>query len=122
MVWRASSVIRYCNRYSNLTDVEERNRLRNELMQEIIYNLIYVNESQRLTDVTTYFGTRTGRDASKTIRRNLKILTDEDWGPDPLIKVKGGRYVVNDSWGPDPLIRFENGRYVIVVNDSRKDD
>ena len=122
MVRRTSSVIYYCNRYGNVTDVEERNRLRNELMQEIIYNLIYVDGPRKWSRITTYFGTRTGRNASKAIRENLKILTDEKWDPDPLIKVKGGRYVINDSWGPDPPVRFENGRYVIVINDLRKDD
>jgi len=118
MARRASSVIYYCNRYGSVTDAEERNRLRNELMQEIIYNLIYVDGSRKWSRIATYFGTNTGSDASKTIRRNLRILTDENWGPNPLVKVIAGRYVINDSWSPEPPIKFENGRYRYVINDS----
>lgn len=122
MMQRTSSVISYCNRYVRVADVEERNRLRNELMKGIICNLIYVDESQRWSDIATYFGTDTGSDASKAIRKNLKVLTDENWGLDPLVKVVVDRYVINDSLGSDLPVKFENGRYVIVINDLRKDD
>jgi hypothetical protein len=121
MVCRISSVIAYCSRYAGVTDVEERNRLRNDLMQEIICNLIYVDGPRAWSHIATYFGTNTGGDASKTIRRNMKILTDKDWGLDPLVKVEDGRYVINDSWSPEPPIKFENGIYRYVIDESWKE-
>jgi hypothetical protein len=82
-------------------DLEERNGLKNDLIQEVIYNLIYVYGPRRIWDIAAYFGVQTGRKASKIIRENLKILTDENWDPDPLIKVEDSRYVINDSWNDD---------------------
>jgi len=122
MTWKNSSLINYLGRYGTVHDAKERCRLKNELMQEIICNLIYVYGPQRWSDITTYFGTTSGRKASKSLRDNMKTLTDENWGTDQLIKVRYGRYVINDSWGPDPPVKFENGIYVIVINDLRKDD
>jgi hypothetical protein len=76
---------------------EKRKKLQDKLIQEIIYNLIIVYGPQSLSNITMYFGSATGGNVSKRIRENLKILTYQNWGPDPLIKIENGRYVLNDT-------------------------
>jgi hypothetical protein len=90
------------SRYSLVRDPEKRIRLRNEYIQEVIYSLVLkANGPLGFLDITRHFGTMGGGRGAKKVRENLNILTDENWGPGPLIKVVDGKYVLNDEINPE---------------------